>query len=143
MSLGFRSPFLRGLTRLTLYNLEPPSAEEFHELCVQNPHLEYLELGDVMPTNNQYRQVALNSLRTLELVVERRNGVRTLFRMLSAPALQELSFRSQRQHIWQCFEDVLESTGDSLFEDLRILQFIISKLNNSIPTDDSVDFPRA
>lgn len=136
MSMGYQSPALRGLTRLTLENLNAPSPAKFRELCIQNPQLDYMRLVNTSPPlyMDQDGQFVLNSLRTLEFVLESNeydeeyrdeSYVVSFFNALSVPALQELSFRTNLSSAWEGFERAIVAGQDMLFQDLRVLRLAI------------------
>lgn len=138
MGVGYHSPILHGLTRLSLAHLPRPSHEEFRQLCSQNPHLEYLKLEDVYPilyqsqhdADQEWGSFVLNSLRTLDIVLDldaqdRVGYVERFLGALTVPALCELSFKSKQQLAWESLGDMIWN-GDLVWDHLRTLHFIPS-----------------
>lgn len=135
-------PILRGLTRLSLAHLPRPSHEEFRQLCVQNPHLEYLKLEDVYPIMQQTQHDAdrewgsfvLNSLRTLDIVLnldaqDRVDYVERFFGALTVPVLCELSFQSEGQLAWEGFRNTI-CNGNFVWDHLRTFHLVPSRRVN-------------
>lgn len=135
MAIQYQSPIFHGLTRLTLAHLCRPTHQEFRELCVRSPQLQYLQLENVFPTlverdPQAWGPFVLNSLRTLEVVMDmetedRVGYVERFFGALTVPVLCELSFQSKQQLAWESHGNTI-SDGGLVWDHVRTLHLVAS-----------------